>query len=111
MPLSAVGYSWVPRYYDLESDDIRKNKNVLLGGCGYTFKQHFLCALPRSGIRTVASSSRGMATTVTVSATRAIRRSFSVQYANYAGTRYPGHDSGSGKFREGTISLIWFLPI
>lgn len=31
--------------------------------------------------------------------------SFSVQYANYAGTRYPGHDSGSGKFREGTISL------
>ena len=37
--------------------------------------------------------------------------SFSVQYANYAGTRYPGHDSGSGKFREGTISLIWFLPI
>ncbi|MDR8378150.1 hypothetical protein FPK36_22640, partial [Acinetobacter baumannii] len=36
-----VGYSWVPRYYDLESDDIRKNKNVLLGGCGYTFKQHF----------------------------------------------------------------------
>lgn len=37
--------------------------------------------------------------------------SFSVQYANYAGTRYPGHDSGSGKFREGTISLTWFLPI
>jgi hypothetical protein len=26
-----VGYSWVPRYYDLESDDIRKNKNVMLG--------------------------------------------------------------------------------
>lgn len=21
-----VGYSWVPRYYDLESDDIRKTK-------------------------------------------------------------------------------------
>ena len=37
--------------------------------------------------------------------------SFSVQYANYAGTRYPGHDSGSGKFREGTISLTRFLPI
>ena len=36
-----VGYSWVPRYYDLSSDDIRKNKNVMLGGCGYTFKQHF----------------------------------------------------------------------
>ena len=36
-----AGYSWVPRYYDLSSDDIRKNKNVFLGGCGYTFKQHF----------------------------------------------------------------------
>ncbi len=36
-----VGYSWVPRYYDLESNDIRSNKNVMLGGCGYTFKQHF----------------------------------------------------------------------
>ncbi len=36
-----MGYSWVPRYYDLDSNDIRKNKNVVLGGCGYTLKQHF----------------------------------------------------------------------
>jgi hypothetical protein len=29
-----AGY-WVPRYYDLESNDIRKNKMCCLG-CGYT---------------------------------------------------------------------------
>lgn len=33
-----VGYTWVPRYYDLNSNDIRSNKNVVLGGCGYTLK-------------------------------------------------------------------------
>ncbi|EGL72176.1 hypothetical protein CSE899_13444, partial [Cronobacter sakazakii E899] len=27
------------------------------------------------------------------------------------GTRYPGHASGNGKFREGTVSLIWYLPL
>jgi hypothetical protein len=26
-----AGYSWVPRYYDLESNDIRKNKMCCLG--------------------------------------------------------------------------------
>ncbi|MEJ0764355.1 hypothetical protein WDU34_26215, partial [Klebsiella pneumoniae] len=107
-----AGYSWVPRYYDLASDDIRKNKNVLLGGCGYTFKQHFFVRAtafwypdssqqqPWNGDYSYSFGYAGYTP-----------GSFSVQYANYAGTRYPGHDSGSGKFREGTISLIWFLPI
>lgn len=69
-----AGYSWVPRYYDLESNDIRKNKNVLLGGVDIPLNNIFLCAPPPSGIRTVVSSSRGMAIIVTVLATRAIRR-------------------------------------
>lgn len=30
-PSCAVGYSWVPRYYDLESDDIRKTKTYCSG--------------------------------------------------------------------------------
>ena len=107
-----VGYSWVPRYYDLSSDDIRKNKNVMLGGCGYTFKQHFFVRAtafwfpdssqqqPWNGDYSYSFGYAGYTP-----------GSFSVQYANYAGTRYPGHGNGNAKFREGTVSLIWFLPL
>jgi hypothetical protein len=41
-----AGYSWVPRYYDLESNDIRKNKNVLLGGVDIPLSNIF-CARHR----------------------------------------------------------------
>jgi hypothetical protein len=106
-----AGYSWVPRYYDLESNDIRKNKNVLLGGVDIPLTTFFVRATafwypdssqqqPWNGDYSYSFGYAGYTP-----------GSFSVQYANYAGTRYPGHDSGSGKFREGTISLIWFLPI
>ncbi|MCC2002829.1 hypothetical protein QDX86_18765 [Enterobacter bugandensis] len=107
-----VGYSWVPRYYDLSSDDIRKNKNVMLGGCGYTFKQHFFVRAtafwfpdssqqqPWNGDYSYSFGYAGYTP-----------GSFSIQYANYAGTRYPGHGNGNAKFREGTVSLIWFLPL
>lgn len=107
-----VGYSWVPRYYDLSSNDIRKNKNVMLGGCGYTFKQHFFIRAtafwypdnsqqqPWNGDYSYSFGYAGYTP-----------GSFSIQYANYSGTRYPGHQDGNAKFREGTVSLIWFLPI
>ena len=107
-----AGYSWVPRYYDLSSDDIRKNKNVFLGGCGYTFKQHFFIRAtafwfpdssqqqPWNGDYSYSFGYAGYTP-----------GSFSVQYANYSGTRYPGHSNGNAKFREGTVSLIWFLPL
>jgi len=106
-----VGVSWVPRYYSLADNDLRSNKEVGLGGCGYTFKQHFF-------IRATAfwfphheqqqpwngdySYSFGYATYKP--------GSFSIQYSNYSGTRFPGRSSANAKFREGTISLIWFLP-
>ena len=107
-----VGYSWVPRYYDLKSNDIEQNKNVVLGGCGYTFKQHFFVRAtafwfpdrsqqqPWNGDYSYSFGYAGYTP-----------GSFSLQYANFAGTRYPGHKSGNGKFREGTVSLIWFLPL
>lgn len=69
-----VGYSWVPRYYDLASDDIRKNKNVLLGGVDIPLSNISLSVRRRSGTPTAASSNRGMATTATASVTRAIRQ-------------------------------------
>ncbi|AHB70442.1 hypothetical protein QMS56_02020 [Cronobacter malonaticus] len=107
-----VGYTWVPRYYDLNSNDIRSNKNVLLGGCGYTLKQHFFLRAtafwfpdssqqqPWNGDYSYSFGYAGYTP-----------GTFSIQYANYSGTRYPGHASGNGKFREGTVSLIWYLPL
>lgn len=107
-----VGYSWVPRYYDLNSNDIRKNKSVVLGGCGYTFKQHFFVRAttfwfpdssqqqPWNGDYSYSFGYAGYTP-----------GSLSLQYTNYSGTRYPGHQSGNAKFREGTVSLIWYLPL
>lgn len=107
-----AGYSWVPRYYDLSNNDIRKNKNVMLGGCGYTFKQHFFVRAtafwypdrsqqqPWNGDYSYSFGYAGYTP-----------GSFSVQYANFSGTRYPGHQTGNAKFREGTVSLTWFLPL
>lgn len=107
-----AGYSWVPRYYDLSNNGIRKNKNVMLGGCGYTFKQHFFVRAtafwypdrsqqqPWNGDYSYSFGYAGYTP-----------GSFSVQYANFSGTRYPGHQTGNAKFREGTVSLTWFLPL
>lgn len=107
-----AGYSWVPRYYDVESNDLKKNKNVFLGGCGYTFKQHFFIRAtafwypdssqqqPWNGDYSYSFGYAGYTP-----------GSFSVQYANYTGTRFPGHRNGNAKFREGTVSLIWYLPL
>ncbi|WP_200551968.1 hypothetical protein [Kosakonia sp. LAM2021] len=107
-----LGYSWVPRYYDAQSDSVKANKNVMLGGCGYTFKQHFFVRatafwFPDSSQQQPwngdYSYSFGYATYAP--------GSFSIQYSNYAGTRFPGHKSGNARFREGTVSLIWLLPL
>ncbi|ORM73525.1 hypothetical protein HA48_08795 [Pantoea wallisii] len=106
-----VGYSWVPRYYSLADNDIRSNKQVGLGGCGYTFKQHFFIRAtafwyphadqqqPWNGDYSYSFGYAGYTP-----------GSFSLQYSNYSGTRFPGRSSATAKFREGTISLIWFLP-
>lgn len=69
-----VGYSWVPRYYDLSSDDIRKNKNVMLGGCGYTFKQHFFVRATAFWFPDSSQQQPGTAITATALAMRAIRQ-------------------------------------
>lgn len=107
-----VGYSWVPRYFDLNSNAIRKTKNVVLGGCGYTFKQHFFVRAttfwfpdssqqqPWNGDYSYSFGYAGYTP-----------GSLSLQYTNYAGTRFPGHRHGNAKFREGTVSLIWYLPL
>ncbi|WP_039058395.1 hypothetical protein [Enterobacter sp. Bisph1] len=107
-----VGYSWVPRYYDLQSNSVKANKNLMLGGCGYTFKQHFFVRAtafwfpdthqqqPWNGDY---SYSFGYASYTP--------GSLSIQYSNYQGTRFPGHKNGNARFREGTVSLIWFLPL
>lgn len=107
-----VGYSWVPRYYSLKENDIRSNKNVVLGGCGYTLKQHFFLRAtafwfpdssqqqPWNGDYSYSFGYAGYTP-----------GSFSVQYSNYSGTRFPGHRGGNARFREGTVSLIWFLPL
>jgi len=106
-----VGYSWVPRYYSLADNDLRSNKQVGLGGCGYTFKQHFFVRAtafwypkseqqqPWNGDYSYSFGYAGYTP-----------GSLSLQYSNYSGTRFPGRSSGNAKFREGTISLIWFLP-
>jgi len=106
-----VGYSWVPRYYSLADNDLRANKQVALGGCGYTFKQHFFVRAtafwfpkaeqqqPWNGDYSYSFGYAGYTP-----------GSFSLQYSNYSGTRFPGRSHGNAKFREGTIALIWFLP-
>ncbi|MBV4365777.1 hypothetical protein [Erwinia phyllosphaerae] len=106
-----VGYSWVPRYYSLADNDIRANKQVGLGGCGYTFKQHFFIRAtafwypkseqqqPWNGDYSYSFGYAGYTP-----------GSFSVQYSNYSGTHFPGRSNSNAKFREGTVSLIWFLP-
>ncbi|MDU5780661.1 MAG: hypothetical protein E6Z83_07615 [Pantoea sp.] len=106
-----VGVSWVPRYYSLADNDLRSNKQVGLGGCGYTFKQHFFIRAtafwfphseqqqPWNGDYSYSFGYAGYTP-----------GSFSLQYSNYSGTRFPGRSSANAKFREGTISLIWFLP-
>ncbi|MDR7342459.1 hypothetical protein J2X14_000847 [Pantoea alhagi] len=102
-----VGYTWVPRYYSLADNDLKSNKNVFLGGCGYTFKQHFFVRAtafwfpdreqqqPWNGDFSYSFGYAGYKP-----------GTFSLQYANYSGTRF----SGNAKFREGTVSLIWYLP-
>ncbi|WP_286876777.1 MULTISPECIES: hypothetical protein [Pantoea] len=106
-----LGYSWVPRYYSLADNDLRANKQVMLGGCGYTFKQHFFVratafwyphASQQQPLNGDYSYSFGYAGYTP--------GSFSLQYSNYSGTRFPGRSSANAKFREGTVSLIWFLP-
>lgn len=106
-----LGYSWVPRYYSLADNDLRANKQVMLGGCGYTFKQHFFVRAtafwyPHASQQQLwngdYSYSFGYAGYTP--------GSFSLQYSNYSGTRFPGRSSANAKFREGTVSLIWFLP-
>ncbi|MDF2783807.1 MAG: hypothetical protein K0S95_342 [Pantoea eucrina] len=106
-----LGYSWVPRYYSLADNDLRTNKQVMLGGCGYTFKQHFFVRAtafwyphasqqqPWNGDYSYSFGYAGYTP-----------GSFSLQYSNYSGTRFPGRSSANAKFREGTVSLIWFLP-
>ena len=106
-----LGYSWVPRYYSLADNDLRANKQVMLGGCGYTFKQHFFVRAtafwyphasqqqPWNGDYSYSFGYAGYTP-----------GSFSLQYSNYSGTRFPGRSSANAKFREGTVSLIWFLP-
>ena len=106
-----VSVSWVPRYYSLADNDLRSNKQVGLGGCGYTFKQHFFIRAtafwfphseqqqPWNGDYSYSFGYAGYTP-----------GSLSVQYSNYSGTRFPGRSSSNAKFREGTISLIWFLP-
>jgi hypothetical protein len=106
-----VGYSWVPRYYSLADNDLRANKQVVLGGCGYTLKQHFFVRAtafwyPQSEQQQPwngdYSYSFGYADYSP--------GSFSIQYSNYSGTRFPGRSNSNAKFREGTVSLIWLLP-
>ncbi len=106
-----IGYSWVPRYYSLDDNGIKSNKQVALGGCGYTFKQHFFIRAtafwypkseqqqPWNGDYSYSFGYAGYTP-----------GSFSLQYSNYSGTRFPGRSSANAKFREGTVSLIWFLP-
>ena len=106
-----LGYSWVPRYYSLADNDLRANKQVMLGGCGYTFKQHFFVRAtafwyphasqqqPWNGDYSYSFGYAGY-----------MPGTFSLQYSNYSGTRFPGRSSANAKFREGTVSLIWFLP-
>lgn len=106
-----VGYSWVPRYYSLADNDLRSNKQVVLGGCGYTFRQHYFLRAtafwypqseqqqPWNGDYSYSFGYAGYTP-----------GSLSVQYSNYSGTRFPGRSSSNAKFREGTVSLIWFLP-
>ena len=106
-----AGYSWVPRYYDLESNDIRKKK-CAAWGCGYTFKQHFFV---RATAFWYPDSSQQQPWNGDYSyslATRAIRRDrslCSMPTMPVPATR--GMTAAAAKFREGTISLIWFLPI
>lgn len=102
-----TGYTWVPRYYSLADNDLKSNKNVFLGGCGYTFKQHFFVRAtafwfpdkeqqqPWNGDFSYSFGYAGYKP-----------GTFSLQYANYSGTRF----NGNAKFREGTVSLIWYLP-
>ena len=106
-----LGYSWVPRYYSLADNDLRANKQVMLGGCGYTFKQHFFVRAtafwyphasqqqPWNGDYSYSFGYAGYTP-----------GTFSLQYSNYSGTRFLGRSSANAKFREGTVSLIWFLP-
>ena len=102
-----VGYTWVPRYYSLADNDLKSNKNVFLGGCGYTFKQYYFVRAtafwfpdkaqqqPWNGDFSYSFGYAGYKP-----------GTFSLQYANYSGTRF----GGNAKFREGTVSLIWYLP-
>lgn len=102
-----VGYTWVPRYYSLADNDLKSNKNIFLGGCGYTFKQYYFVRAtafwypdkqqqqPWNGDFSYSFGYAGYKP-----------GTFSLQYANYSGTRF----NGNAKFREGTVSLIWYLP-
>lgn len=112
-----MGYSWVPRYYDLDSNDIRKNKNVVLGGVVIPLSSTSSCAPRRSGFRTAASNSPGTATTAIVLAMRVIRQVHSLfsmlttpapvtpvtRAAAVNSGKAPSASSGSYRFRRAYV--------
>lgn len=106
-----VGYTWVPRYYSLADNDRKINKSILLGGCGYSFVQHWFFRFsafyyPDSRQQQPWDSDY----TYSFGYSGYTPGSFSIQYTNYSGTRYPWRSNANALFREGTISLIYYIP-
>ena len=106
-----VGTTWVPRFYSLDANDRLSNKHVVLGGCGYSFVQHFFIRFT-AFYYPDSSQQQPWDADYTYSFGYSTYKpgTFSIQYNNYSGTRYPGRKDSNANFREGTVSLIYYIP-
>ena len=106
-----VGTTWVPRFYSLQDNDRLRNKHVLLGGCGYSFVQHYFIRFT-AFYYPDSSQQQPWDADYTYSFGYSAYKpgTFSIQYNNYSGTRYPWHKDSNANFREGTVSLIYYIP-
>ncbi|GAB4591808.1 hypothetical protein ACVQ8M_07725 [Edwardsiella tarda] len=107
-----VGYSYGPRYYSLQDNQMKRGKSALLGSCGYTLKQHFFFRLSafyypdRSQQQPWDSDynySFGYVSGYQPG-------DLSISYGNYSGTRYAWRSDRNANFRQGTINVSWTLP-
>ncbi|WP_073382728.1 hypothetical protein [Edwardsiella piscicida] len=107
-----VGYSYGPRYYSLQDNQMKRGKNTLLGSCGYTLKQHYFLRVsafyyPDRGQQQPWDSDYSYSVGYVSGYEPG---SLSIHYDNYSGTRYAWRGDRNANFRQGTLNLSWTLP-
>jgi hypothetical protein len=105
-----AAFDWTPRFADVASSTLRRNRTAISAGCRYTrpegwFAEFNAYAYPQSGKQQPWDPDY----TYVFGYSGWRDGSLSIQYGNYSGNRWPGRTRGAGEGtpRSGSVTVAW----